>query len=92
MVLVKLLDYPNQIIATNNHTLGIGAALYEHLFQTLSTQNYKSAIAIIPSRNKGSLAFHSKFGFKEVGHLHQAGFKFGQWLDTTYMQKMLDGK
>ena len=86
------MDDPNQFLSANNHTLGVGAALYDCLFRTLSSQNYKSAIAVIPSLNGGSLVFHRKFGFKEVGHLHQAGFKFGQWLDTTYMQKILDVK
>ena len=44
----------------------------------------------IDAQNTGSIAFHKKFGFKEAGTIKEAGFKFGRWLDVTFMQLMLD--
>ncbi len=35
-------------------------------------------------------ALHRKHGFEEMGTLRSAGFKFEEWLDTTYMQRVLD--
>ena len=82
MVLINLLDDPKQILATNNHTIGVGTALYECLFTTLSTQNYKSAIAIIPSRNESSLVFHMQKmldGFKILSILEFLRWKMKIW-------------
>ena len=36
-----------------------------------------------------SIAFHSAFGFSEAGHLHNAGFKLGEWHDVKILEKPL---
>ena len=33
--------------------------------------------------------FYRRFGFKDVGHLENVGFKFGKWWDTAYGQLSL---
>jgi L-amino acid N-acyltransferase YncA len=32
---------------------------------------------------------HRSLGFTSVGHFHEVGFKFGRWLDLTFMQCIL---
>jgi phosphinothricin acetyltransferase len=41
--------------------------------------------------NKGSIAFHEKFGFKHAGTIKKAGYKFNQWLDLAFYQLELSG-
>jgi phosphinothricin acetyltransferase len=50
---------------------------------------HRAIIAGIDSDQPASVALHSKFGFQEVGHLKQVGFKFNRWLDVIYMQLLL---
>jgi len=43
-------------------------------------------IAGIDADNAVSIALHLKLGFRNVGHFHQVGFKFGRWLDLVFLQ------
>ena len=43
----------------------------------------------IDAANAESVAFHEKLGFVHAGTIKQAGFKFGRWLGTIYLQKSL---
>ena len=36
-----------------------------------------------------SVALHHALGFTQVGHLHEVGFKFGQWIDIVIFEKRL---
>jgi len=46
-------------------------------------------IASIDDTNIPSLRLHEKFGFKEVAHFKQVGYKFGRWLDLKFLQLIL---
>lgn len=39
--------------------------------------------------NDDSIRFHDNMGFTEVGHFHNSGYKFGQWFDMIWMEKMI---
>jgi phosphinothricin acetyltransferase len=39
--------------------------------------------------NEASEALHRKFGFRDIGHLKEAGFKFKKWVDVGYWQLLL---
>jgi phosphinothricin acetyltransferase len=47
-------------------------------------------LAVLGGDNPESRALHLKFGFQQVGHLREVGFKFGQPVDTYYFQLVLD--
>ena len=34
---------------------------------------------------------HESLGFKNVGHFHEVGFKFGRWLDLVFLQCLPSG-
>ena len=68
---------------------GIGFSLYANLLERLRTKSIHSAVGIIALPNPGSIALHEKCGFKKVGHLTEAGFKFGRWIDVGYWQCLL---
>jgi phosphinothricin acetyltransferase len=68
---------------------GHGAALYEELLCELATQDLHRAYALIALPNTPSMAFHRRFGFVEVAHLHEVGRKFDRFWDVAWLEKPL---
>ena len=68
---------------------GIGDLLLGALLVRAGELGINHIVASIESSNVGSLRLHSKHGFEVIGTQRQAGFKFGRWLDTTLMQRVL---
>jgi L-amino acid N-acyltransferase YncA len=68
---------------------GLGSQLYEALFVMLGSQGIHAAIGGIALPNEASISLHEKFQMKKVAHFEQVGFKFGQWIDVGYWQKLL---
>lgn len=73
----------------NNHGKGIGKKLLLELMQQAKSQNIHTMIGVIDAENKNSILFHEKMGFKIVGRLDETGFKFGRWLHSIILQRML---
>ena len=69
---------------------GVGGALMPPLLEAARAQGAHVMMAGIDSSNAGSIAFHRRYGFVEVAVLPQVGYKFGRWLDLTFMQLILD--
>src|SRR5690606_27498942 len=65
---------------------GIAKILYENLFEILKKQGYVNVYAILTSPNPASEKFHESYGFSDVGRFYKAGYKFGKWHDTRWMQ------
>ncbi|MGL5825186.1 MAG: GNAT family N-acetyltransferase [Nocardioides sp.] len=68
---------------------GIGRALYERLLAILEAQGFRTVLAVIQLPNPGSTGFHETFGYRQVGHLVDAGFKLGDWRDIGFWQRRL---
>ena len=69
---------------------GVGSALLRELIDRCEVLGYRSVIAVIgDSGNSASINLHAAFGFLRVGTLRSAGFKFGRWVDSVLMQRML---
>jgi phosphinothricin acetyltransferase len=68
---------------------GLGAALYGALFKALAGQDVHRAYALIALPNAPSIAFHQRFGFGAVAHLHEVGRKFGRYWDVAWYEKRL---
>ena len=52
-------------------------------------QNYHAIIASIDATNEASLRLHRSFGFEEVAHFREVGYKFGRWLDLKFLELIL---
>ena len=78
--------YVNQ----NFHGKGIGKALLQELIALAKKQKLHTMIAVIDAENQGSVAFHEQFGFKTVGIIKESGYKFNRWLDSVFMQLLLE--
>lgn len=76
-------------VAAGQRGKGIGKKLLEPLIKAAEELDLHTIIAGIDSTNEVSIKLHEGFGFKEVGHFVQAGYKFGRWLDLTFMQLVL---
>jgi L-amino acid N-acyltransferase YncA len=68
---------------------GLGSQLYQQLLAELKVLGLHLVIGGITLPNKQSVALHEKFGFEKCGHFQQVGFKFEQWRDVGYWQKLL---
>ena len=71
------------------HGQGFGNLLLGALLARAAELGLNHILASIESNNVGSLRLHTKHGFEVIGTQRQAGFKFGRWLDTTLMQRVL---
>lgn len=73
----------------NAHGKGLGTLLYESLMAELKSKGYHAVIAGISLPNEVSIALHEKLQMKKVAHFEQVGFKFNNWVDVGYWQKLL---
>ena len=65
---------------------GVGERLLTALLDVLRDVGVRLVIASITSTNEASLRLHRKFGFEVMGEMKNAGYKFGQWMNTAYLQ------
>jgi phosphinothricin acetyltransferase len=68
---------------------GVGRALLERIIEAATQQHYHVMIGGIDAENAASIALHEQLGFVHAGTIHQAGFKFGRWLDLAFYQRTL---
>jgi L-amino acid N-acyltransferase len=71
------------------HGRGIGSLLLQDLIRKSRALGHHAILAVIDSRQTHSIALHEKYGFQRVGHLKHVGLKFGEWLDSIFMELLL---
>ena len=77
-------------VSHNHQGLGIGKLLLTELIQLAKQQGLHTMIGVIDAENQNSIDFHHQFGFKTVGIIKESGFKFNRWLDSVFVQLILD--
>jgi L-amino acid N-acyltransferase len=73
-----------------NRGKGIGKLLIPPLIDAARQLQMHTLLAGIDATNEASLKLHKFFGFEEVAHFKQVGYKFGRWLDLKFLQLMLN--
>ncbi len=68
---------------------GVGKLLLPPLLDAARTMGLHAILAAISADNEVSLKLHAQFGFEKVAHFKETVYKFGQWLDVVYMEKVL---
>lgn len=68
---------------------GISKLLLQPLIDRALEMNLHAMIAGIDGENDVSYQLHQSFGFVEVAHFKEVGFKFGRWLDLKFMELIL---
>lgn len=76
-------------VASEGWGRGIGKRLLAPLIEAARQRGLHTLIAGIDASNEASLRLHRHFGFEEVAHLRQVGWKFDRWLDLKLMQLIL---
>jgi L-amino acid N-acyltransferase YncA len=68
---------------------GIGRPLLAGVLERSRAAGARSVVAVITAPGEVSVALHERAGFIDAGVLRDAGFKFGQWVDTIQLQLSL---
>lgn len=77
-------------VASNHRGKGIGKLLLPPLIDTAKKLDMHTIIAGIDATNDVSIRLHKSFGFEEVAHFKQVGYKFDRWLDLKFLQLILE--
>jgi len=77
-------------VASEQREKGIGKLLLAPLIRTARENDLHAIIAGIDGSNVASIKLHQSFGFEEVAHFRQVGYKFGRWLDLKFMELLLN--
>lgn len=73
-------------VAAEARGKGIGKLLLPPLIETTKKLQLHTIIAGIDATNEVSLRLHKSFGFEEVAHFKEVGWKFERWLDLKFLQ------
>ncbi|MBC7849666.1 MAG: N-acetyltransferase [Chitinophagaceae bacterium] len=76
-------------VAASSRGKGIGKVLLPPLINAAKELKMHSIVAGIDASNTASIKLHQSFGFEEVAHFKQVGWKFNQWLDLKFLQRIL---
>ena len=68
---------------------GVGKMLMPPLIEAARQLQLHTIVAGIDASNDISIRLHESFGFTEVAHFKEVGFKFGRWLDLKFLQLIL---
>jgi phosphinothricin acetyltransferase len=77
-------------VASHSRGKGIGKLLMPPLIRAAIQMEMHTVIASIDATNEASLQLHKNFGFEEVAHFKEVGYKFGRWLDLKFLQLMFE--
>ncbi len=76
-------------VKANQRGKSIGKILIPPLIDAAKALGMHTIIASIDTSNDVSLRLHKSFGFEEVAHFKQVGYKFDRWLDLKFLQLMV---
>lgn len=77
-------------VAAQARGRGVGKLLIPPLIEAAGKLEMHTILAGIDASNEASIRLHEAFGFIEVAHFKQVGYKFGRWLDLKFLQLVLD--
>ena len=73
-------------VATNSRGKGVANILMPPLIEASKQLGLHAIVAGIEAGNDASIALHEKFGFIEVAHFKEVGFKFNRWMDLKFLE------
>ena len=76
-------------VAADARGKGIGKMLMPPIIDAARQLGMHTMLAGIDASNEASIQLHKDFGFEEVAHFKQVGWKFGRWLDLKFLQLII---
>lgn len=76
-------------LAVEGQGRGAGRALMQAIEDHARTVSARIMVGCVTGDNARSIRFHKALGYDQVGHLPDAGYKFGKYYDLLLMQKIL---
>ena len=76
-------------VAATARGRGIGKLLIPPIIEASKELKMHAIIAGIDASNEASLHLHKNFGFVEVAHFKEVGYKFGRWLDLKFLELII---
>ncbi len=73
-------------VATDSRGKGVAKLLMSPLIEAAKNLGIHAIVAGIEAGNEASIALHEKFGFIEVAHFKEVGFKFNKWMDLKFLE------
>ena len=73
-------------VASNQRGKGIGKLLLPPLIEAAKQQGIHAIVAGIDATNDASIHLHEQFGFVEVAHFKEVGYKFDKWMDLKFLE------
>ncbi|MCR8556093.1 GNAT family N-acetyltransferase [Mucilaginibacter sp. BJC16-A38] len=68
---------------------GISKLMLRLLIDAAREKNVHALLAGISADNEISIKLHQSFGFAEVAHFKEVGYKFNRWLDLKFLELIL---
>lgn len=76
-------------VETSYRGKGISKIMLQSLIERAQQMNIHALLAGISADNEISISLHRSFGFVEVAHFKEVGYKFGRWLDLKFLELIL---
>lgn len=75
-------------VAPEHRGRRIGSAILGLLLDLARARGCHAMVAGIDATNAASLKLHANFGFEEVAHFREVGWKFERWLDVIFLERL----
>ena len=76
-------------LAMDQRQKGAGTRLYQALLDELRVRGFHLVLGGLAMPNDPSVRLHEKLGFRKAGHMTEAGWKFGAWVDVGFWELLL---
>lgn len=76
-------------VAAEARGKGIAKRLMPPIIEAARQLGMHTILAGIDASNEASIQLHRHFGFEEVAHFKQVGYKFNRWLDLKFLQLII---
>ena len=73
-------------VAAASRGKGVANLLMQPLIDAARELKLHAIVAGIEAENEVSIGLHKKFGFTEVAHFKQVGWKFERWMDLKFLE------
>ena len=76
-------------VASEARGMGIAKLLMPPIITAARQMKMHTILAGVDAGNEASIQLHRHFGFEEVAHFKQVGWKFDRWLDLKFLQLII---